>query len=407
MSTTISSPPAVPAHLDPHRVDVILAAARALGPLIRRHADEAERNRRLSTEVLRGLVDAGLFRLLLPRPLGGLELDPVTCSRVVEEVAGFDSAAGWALQAGNAGAWWSARLPGEGVEEIYGTNPSAAMAAAFHPPQRAHEVPDGFRIDGRGPLASTIHDAEWVFLTAIVMDGETPRMTAGMPQVIALVLRRSEVEIVDTWDSLGMRGTDSNDVVMHDVFVPARRTFPLTPEFEPSPYHRGPLYRFPPIGAAFFLIAPVPLAVARGAIGEVRGLAQGKTAFGFQRPLRDRPVVQQTLARAEAQLRAARLFYYDTLAVAWARTEAGTPNTLEHKADLLLAASHLATTAAEVTDMMHRVAGTTGLYAKHPLERHFRDAQTLRHHGFLSENRLEAVGQVYCGLAPEFPMLAF
>jgi alkylation response protein AidB-like acyl-CoA dehydrogenase len=57
--------------------------------------------------------------------------------------------------------------------------------------------------------------------------------------------------------------------------------------------------------------------------------------------------------------------------------------------------------------MMHRVAGTTGIYAKSPLERHFRDAQTLRHHGFLSENRFEAVGQVYLGVAPEFAMVAF
>jgi len=79
---------------------------------------------------------------------------------------------------------------------------------------------------------------------------------------------------------------------------------------------------------------------------------------------------------------------------------------LEQKADLLLAGTHAATTAAKVADMMHRVAGTTG-YVKSPLERHFRDAQTLRHHGFLSENRFEAVGQVYLGVAPEFAMVAF
>jgi alkylation response protein AidB-like acyl-CoA dehydrogenase len=57
--------------------------------------------------------------------------------------------------------------------------------------------------------------------------------------------------------------------------------------------------------------------------------------------------------------------------------------------------------------MMHRIAGTTGVYARSPLERHLRDIQTLRHHGFMSENRFEAVGQVYCGVPPEFPMIAF
>jgi alkylation response protein AidB-like acyl-CoA dehydrogenase len=116
------------------------------------------------------------------------------------------------------------------------------------------------------------------------------------------------------------------------------------PDFEPGPYHQGPLYRFPGIVAASFTIAPVALAVARGAITEVMALAERKTAFGFQRPLRERPAVQAALARAEGVLRAARLFYYD---------------------------------------------------------------QTLRHHGFLSENRFEAVGQVYCGVPPEFPMITF
>jgi alkylation response protein AidB-like acyl-CoA dehydrogenase len=155
------------------------------------------------------------------------------------------------------------------------------------------------------------------------------------------------------------------------------------------------------------MIAPVPLAVARGAITELRDLARGKTAFGFTRRLGERSTVQDTLARAEAMLRGARLLYYDTLATAWARSEAGVGHSLEQRADLLLAAAHAASTAATVTDMMHRVAGTSGIYARSPLERHFRDAQTLRHHGFMSENRYEAVGQVYCGVPPEFVMLAF
>ena len=385
----------------------LIETARQLGPLIRGHAAEAERGRRIAPAVLAALREAGLFRLLLPRALGGLETDPVTCSRVVEEVAGFDSAAGWTLQAGNVGAWWAARLSKQGCEELYGENPDAIMAAAFHPPQQAVETAGGYRITGRGPLASNIHDAHWLFLTALVMDGDRPRMADGMPQVIALILPTGEARIIDTWDALGMRATDSHDVAVDDVFVPASRTFPLTPEFEPSAYHRGPLYRFPTIGAAVFTIVPVSLAVARGAVSELRELAQRKTAFGFTRPLRERAVVQTTLARAEAMLRAARLLFYDTLEAAWDRTVRGEPSTLEQKADLLLAATHAATTAAEVADMMHRTAGTSGIYTRSPLERHFRDAHTLRHHGFMSENRLEAVGQVYCGLTPEFAMLAF
>ncbi len=387
--------------------DRLLAVVRKLGPLIREHSEATERTRRLAPAVLAALADAGVFRLLLPRSLGGLEVDPVTCSLISEEIASFDSAAAWALQAGNTGAWWAARLPKEGVEEIYGENPSALQAAAFHPPQQARETAAGYSITGRGPLASTIHDSEWLFLSALIMDGDAPRMTDGMPHLIGLVLRAREVEVVDTWYSLGMRGTDSNDVVIRNVVVPASRTFPLIPPFEPNIHYQGPLYRFPGIAAVSLTVAPVILAVARNAITELRELAMKKTAFGFQRMLRERPAIQATLAKSEGMLRSARLLYYDTLASAWERTLAGTPHSLEQKADLLLAAANAAATASEVTDMMHRAAGTTGIYARNPLERHFRDAQTLRHHGFLSESRFEAVGQVYFGVPPEFPMVAF
>ena len=244
---TMTHPPEAIAHSTTDHTDreALLAAARRLEPLIREHTGEAERTRRLSPKVTAALDEAGLFRLLLPRSLGGLEVDPVTFSHILEEVASFDSAAGWALQAGNAGAYWAARLPTEGVEEIYGGGANAPMAAAFHPPQQAVETKGGYLITGRGPLASNIHDSQWLFLTALVMDGEAPRMVNGMPRVLGLVIRASEVDIVDTWDSLGMRGTDSNDVVMKGVFVPRSRTFPLVPEFQPSAHHGGALYRFP------------------------------------------------------------------------------------------------------------------------------------------------------------------
>lgn len=385
----------------------LLSQARDLASLIRRHAPDAELNRRVSPEVLSAMREAGLFRMLLPRALGGLEVDPVTCSLVVEEVAAADSAAAWTLQAGNTGAWWSARLPAEGVEEIYGDDPSVLQAAAFHPPQRAAEVPGGFRITGRGPLASTIHDAEWLFLSAVVMDGDKPRMVEGMPVMIAFVIRAQEARIEDTWRSLGMRGTDSNDVIMDDIFVPASRTFPLVPEFEPNLHYSGPLYRFPGMAAVIMVIAPVPLAVARGAVDEFRELARRKSAFGFTTPLSQRAPVQAALARAEGMLRAARLLYYDTLARVWRAALAGEPVTLEQKADLALAGAHAASTAATVVGMVHQLGGTTGIYERSPLERHFRDANTLRHHGFMSENRFEVVGQVYLGVPPEFPLIAF
>jgi indole-3-acetate monooxygenase len=387
--------------------DTVLAAARGVGAVIAQHADTTERDRRLARPVFEALRAAGLFRLFVPRALGGLEIDPVTFARVVEEVSAFDSAAGWAFQAGNTGSWWASRMTPEGVAELYANGPDLVMSASFSPPHRAEEVSGGYRLTGRGPLASTIHDSGWVLMSAIVFDGDRPRMTPMGPEVVALVIPTSEVQIIDTWESLGMRGTDSNDVVANGVVVPRSRTFHLRPDHVPSAPFDGPLYRLPALAATFTIIAPVALAIASAAIRELRDIVTTKVPLGSTKTARDRGAVQSAVAEAEAMVRSARLFFYDALATAWEQAVALRPFTLDDKADLMLASTWAVRSAARATDLMHRMGGTSGIYARNRLERHFRDAQTVRHHGFASASRLETVGQVYLGVPPEFAFVAF
>ena len=160
---------------------------------------------------MRAMREAGLIRLSAPRSLGGLEAQPPTCAWVIEAVARFDSATGWAIMVANSVDWWCSRLPDEGAVIICNGLPAAVEATA---------VDGGYRLRGRRPLASNIHDADWLMLTAelVTRDGE--------PAVIGAILPAREAEIVDTWYSLGMRGTDSNDVAVDGVFVPATRTSP-------------------------------------------------------------------------------------------------------------------------------------------------------------------------------------
>jgi len=404
-ATTAASPPPSAATINEN--DRLLERARALGPVIREHAEAAERNRRLARPVIDAMRDAGLFRMFTPRSLGGHEASPLVVAGVAETIGGFDSAAGWSLQAGNTGAWWSARLADDAVAKVFADGPDVIMAASFSPPHRAEVVPGGYRFTGQGPFASTIHDSSWIMMTGVVHDGEVPRMTEHGPAIIGLILRTSEIEIIDTWHSLGMRGTDSNDVVANGVFVPEAHTFIVSPVYQPGPHFRGPLYQLPALASVDVIIAPVALAVARGAIDELRATAEKKTSLGSLKTLRHRASVQSAVADAEARLRSARLLFFQTLDDAWQRATSGVSPTLEQRADLMMASTHAVRTASQVADLMHRVAGTSGIYARNRLERHFRDAQTLRHHGFLCESRLETVGQVYLGVEPEFGFVAF
>jgi indole-3-acetate monooxygenase len=383
----------------------LIEAARRLGPIIEAGAAETERERRLPRPVMASMTEAGLLRLFTPRSLGGVETDPVTVARVIEEISGFDSAAGWAIMVGSNSGWWCCRLPNEGAEEIYAAGPDALIPTAFHPPMRATEEGDGYRVTGRSPLASCSHEADWIGATAFVMDGDQPRMVGDTPVILFVLCRPEECEVIDTWFSLGMCGTDSCDIALNGVFVPKSRTFPITPTFEPGPHFTGPLYRFPVVGEVVTLIAPAALAVARDALRELYDLAERKTPLGSLKPLRERATVQKEVAKAEGLLRSARLLFYDTLTEAWERTLSGVEVSPEQKADLLMAGSHAVQSSVQIVDAMYGLAGTSAIYKKSKLGRHFRDAQVLRHHGFSSESRFETAGQVYLGVHPEFALV--
>jgi alkylation response protein AidB-like acyl-CoA dehydrogenase len=239
------------------------------------------------------------------------------------------------------------------------------------------------------------------------MDGDKPRMAeSSAPEVVVVFLSIDDCKILDTWYVMGMRGTGSDDIAVTDAFVPRVRTFPLAADFEPGSHYQGRLYRFSLMGDAAATAAPIVLAIARNMIEEVLTIAQRKTPFGSATVLRERATAQSKIAQAEAALRSARALLYDTLREIWDRTLAGESPSLRCRADLLLILVNAFSSAVKVADLMYSVAGTTGIYTKNPLERHFRDLQVLRQHGFASEIRLETVGQVYLGVPPEFAPVA-
>lgn len=376
----------------------VLDVALELGPLIKEHSAAGERNRRVPAAVIQAMKDVGLVRMMTPKSLGGLELDPVTSARVFEEVARFDSAASWIWQAANSGDFYCARLPDIGAEEIYANGADTMMALCVHLPMTAAATEGGYRVSGQSQLGSGISDADWVMVLIQPAGGEGPR---------GAFLPKRDVTVVDTWDSMGMRGTDSNSARVEDVFVPAARTWQMQPAFEPGSHFQGPLYRYPSLGEAIVVLAPVALGVARLAIDEFKQLALGKTPFMSSTSLSQRPMAQVALGKAEAVLGAARTFFYSTATEAWERTLAGQASTKEEKGRLMLAAVHLMQSCVEAVDQVNGVAGTSGTYTRSPLERAFRDVHTARHHGWVSESRYGTYGQIALGLEPDFPIALF
>jgi len=203
-----------------------------------------------------------------------------------------------------------------------------------------------------------------------------------------------------------MRGTDSNDVSVEDLFVPERRTFRIGIDHTPGPLYDDPLYRVPAMVCVGSYAPAVALGMARDAIDEFVALAQGKTPFASTTTLRERATAQAKLGRADGLLRSARSYLYDRLAWAWEHTVSGAELTLEQRAEMLLASVQAVAAATQAVDLVYSAAGTSAIYKRSRLEQHFRDTNVLRQQGFVSEGRFETVGQVELGLPPDLGFVA-
>ena len=381
----------------------LMDAVRDIASLIEKHRDEAEQKRRLSKPVLHALRETGLLKMATPKSLGGLETDPITRALVVEEVGRLDSAAGWTLENPVDWAFFCARLPDEGAEEIYAKGGDVVIAAQFGRPLNAKSEEGGYCISGRAPFVSNCHDADWISCTALVDAGQSD----GDPEMRMVYFPKEKCEIIDTWHVMGMRGTGSHDISVTDVFVPKARTFPMQPEYEPGSHYKGPLYRMPLVGAAGTGIPTPMLGVARRALDEATKVAMTKNPATASGLLKERSSAQIQLGRAEAILRSGRLLLLHTVGEAWQRCLDGKPHSAKQKADLLLASTHAMSSAVEAVELACRLAGTTSIRTSSPLERCFRDIQTMRHHVFASEGRYGTFGQVYLGVEPDFGVVAF
>ena len=205
----------------------------------------------------------------------------------------------------------------------------------------ATPVKGGYAITGKNPLFSNVHEAQWLMVLAFVMEQGQMKMHNGHPEMIAAVMKASDCEIIDTWHTIGMKATDSNDVSAKDVFVPDYLSIPLDPNLAPNPRFTGPLYRFPASGANIAcLFPPVSLALARNAISELKTLAEKKTPLGSMVSIKQKGAMQRKLGIAEALVQSSRAFLYEAIEECWETVKAGKEVTREDKARLLLAATH-------------------------------------------------------------------
>lgn len=292
----------------------------------------------------------------------------------------------------------------DGGEEIY-EDPDAVFAGALWPPGTATPVDGGYLVSARNPFVSGVAHARWILAGAAVIAGGQPQLLpSGAPDMIAVLINPADVEVIDTWHTLGKRGTGSNDIVATDVFVPASRSVHLFDRPPLAPWATHPIYAVPP-WYGVHAHACTPLGVARAAVEKLLGMAQAKVPAFFQTPISERTTVHAQAAEALGHIEAA-LGYLDTsMDAALAANLGGTFGSVD-RAKLQIAGAHAGRASQRAIDLVHQAVGTSGMRDEAGFERLYRDCNTITQHGTLQSVRFADSGRLLFGLESDwFPFL--
>lgn len=373
------------------------ARARGVTALLSASRAAIEAARELPPDVLRALHDARLFRLMLPRALGGDEADPATFAEATEILAAADASTAWVVGQGGGCATAAAYLDPEPARRLFGA-PDAVLAWGAGVAGTAVAVAGGYRVTGTWTFASGSRHATILGGHSFVVevDGTKRLRPDGRQADRTALFARSKATIHDIWHVVGLKGTGSDTFEVRDLFVPEDETIDRE---SPSELRiASTAYRFPStlVYAAGF--GGLMLGIARGMLGDLTTLAMTKTPRGASSSLCESPVFQSQIARLEARLRAVRMYHLGTLREAWELVETTGALSLDHRAAIRLAATHAINEGADIVVEAYRAAGQTAIFPDNPFEQRMRDALSASQQAQGRTTHFTTIGRLLLGL---------
>lgn len=351
-----------------------------------------ERDRKLSASLVEVLAQAGVFRMLMPKDSGGLEVSPRTLVETIETVAAADGAAGWCVMIGATSGLAAAFLQPDAAAKMF-ADPLGVAAGVFAPSGRALKVAGGYRVTGRWAFASGGGHSAWRLAGVMVFSGDgsdaQPLLSPeGMPTMLHVMLPREDSKLLDTWDVAGLRGTGSHDMVAEDVFVPDSHTLNLFGR----PRAEGALYKFPFYGLLSLGVASVALGLAQSSLHEFREVVQNKKPAGSKKTLAEREGIQERFARAQVAYESARAYLLAMI------TEAERVQSVDVRARVRLAAADAVRRCVDVVDGAYTSCGMNSIFTSSTLQRNMRDIHVITQHFMVNETNYITAGRALLGL---------
>lgn len=322
---------------------------------------------------IKELVDAGVFRMLQPRRHGGLEVHPARFYEIVRELSGACGSTGWVASVVGVHPWQVALFDDAAQQDVWSESPDALVSSSYAPMGRLVADGDGHRLSGRWSFSSGCDHADWALLGALGSEG------GSKPEFLTVLVPRTDFDVLDVWDPVGLRGTGSNDIVVEGVFVPAHRVLRNAEHARLSgPGHAvntGPLYRLP-FGAIFTTTIASPVVGAVAGCLDTYVDAMGRRtreSLGGGRFAEDQ-FAQVAVARAASEIDAAILQLDRNINELYAHAEAGRELPMELRLRTRRDQVRATERALSAIDMLFKTAGGNSLRRGNPIERAWRDA---------------------------------
>lgn len=354
---------------------------------IRARADEFGQQHFVSDDIVQRFREIGIYRAFVPTAFGGDERDPIDFLLAIEEISRADGSAGWVASFGICESYLGG-LPIPVLESIW-ANPDDIFAGAMFPIQPAKTVEGGYLLNGRWKWASGCMSADRVGV------GIKPDVENALPSMAVIDAKDAEIDRA-SWDVHGMSGSGSFDLLVTDVIARTDHTFVRGGKLNPE----GAFFRYPTLSIATQALAVTTLGVAQAALDSLLRSASERASPTGAPNIGDRSYVQIEVAKAEASIRSARLYFYSSIEAAWDKLLNGGDLTPELISAMRLSSTHLTRACAAVTATVYQLCGMEAAYNNNKLSRFFRDANMPTQHAFMGEITYQNAGAVLFGKDP-------
>jgi len=359
-------------------MDDLVAQARGLYDFMRERAMQAENERHLLPEMVAAFTDAGLVRTLVPTRWGGAGLGLTDALDVTIEVARAYGSIGWVGSFWSDHPHWIGFYPEAAQHEVWADGPDARVATSFVPVGKVTPTGGGFLLSGEWSWASGVGFSSWVMLGGMVPHEDAP------PELRLFLVPTSEVTIVDTWYSAGLRGTGSDDVIAENVFVPEHRTLVMESVREGnspgSTVNRDPHFRAPLMTHAGYAMVGPAIGIARGVIDDWTANARSKAHSYTREQVAATTPMQLQLAQSAALVDTAELLVRSCLERVQSDRELGLEDRVRHRRDISFAARLL----TRAVDELIQTSGASAMRDENPIQRGWRDVRTIALHVMLN-----------------------